>query len=169
MKTIIICTTLLLLSGCGATSGTNPTVEYNNFDNAKLVTIQPHGGKCSLSSCLGLGAQWSSKSPDSMFLIAASFLEYTAIIGAELSIDGEKIKLRPGQLMTGLEFTAGTRISTKGFNTEYNTLNKILAANNVFLRIYTGQGYIDEVIKKGSETTKAYNALVRFKAQTKGA
>jgi hypothetical protein len=169
MKKIIAFTTLAILSGCGATTGMNATVEYNNFDNAKLVKIKPHGGKCSMSSCLGLGAQWSSNSPDSMFLIAASFLDYTAILTAELNIDGEKITLRPGQLLTALENTGGMQISTKGFKTEYETLNKILSAENVFLRITTGKGYVDEVIKKGSETTKAFHALARFKAQIKAA
>lgn len=64
---VIVITSILF--GCGATSGTNPKIIRNDFDNSNRVYIQPHGGKCSMTSCLGIGAQWDSKSPDNIFWV----------------------------------------------------------------------------------------------------
>lgn len=164
MKTILLTIAVVAMFGCGATSGKKAEVTYNEFDETKVVSIQAHGGKCGMTQCLGLGAQWSEKVPGKVYLVVASFLEYKAIFGARLNVDGKIIDLGAAQVLTSLENNSGIRTSSKAFLADYSVITDILSANKVVLQIDTPDGAKTEIIKKGSETTKAWNALARFDA-----
>ena len=159
---LLIISVLFLVVGCGATSGKKANVTFNEFDQTKVVSIEAHGGKCSMTQCLGLGAQWSEKVPDSLFLVVASFLEYEAILGARLNIDGQIVELGNAQLLTSLYNASGIKTSSKAYLAKYNVVESILSANRVVLQVDTAGGVKNEIIKNGPETTKAFHALARF-------
>ncbi|MGQ8367131.1 hypothetical protein [Glaciecola sp. 1036] len=162
MKKFILIILVFVIVGCGATSGKSVQVKQSGFNNSKVVFIEPHGGKCSMTQCLGLGAQWNSENPERVFIIVNSFLEYVAITGAKLSVDGEIVTLQQSQYTTTLTYELGLRNSAKAFSADFDIIPKMLKAENIWLRMYTPNGYKEELIKSGTETTKAYHALERF-------
>lgn len=46
----------LLLAACSNKSGLGPNVSTNGFDNAKIVTITPHGNASDSMVATGIGA-----------------------------------------------------------------------------------------------------------------
>lgn len=161
--TFLISILTVLLAACSTTSGTNPVVGHGGFDNARTVTISPHGNACSSMICTGLGAQWNSKNPNSAILIVQVFNEYAAISGAELNIDGRKITLSSAQTVTDFSSPgAAMRESSKGFSTSFSVIEEILSAKRVWLRVQTPTGYIEDAVIDEKKDSKAYHALSRF-------
>lgn len=163
MKMLFIVALVFIVSGCATTSGTNPIVGYSGFDNAKTVSINPHGNACSSMVCTGLGAQWNSSKPDLAILIIQVFNEYAAISRAELNIDGEQIALSSVQAVTGFSSpSSAMRESSKGFGVSFSVIEQILSAKRVWLRVHTPTGYIEDPVIDGEKDSKAYHALSRF-------
>lgn len=163
MKKILIFAAIVVLAGCSTTSGLNPKVEYSGFDNAKIVTIAPHGNACESMTCTGLGAQWNSSKPNIVILIVQIFNEYAAISDAELNIDGKKINLMVTKGVTDFS-SQGVYIkeSSRGFVVSIKTIDDILSAQRVWLRIHTPTGYLEDAVIEGEKDSKAYHALKRF-------
>ena len=163
MRILFVVALVLVFSGCATTSGTNPIVEYSGFDNAKTVSINPHGNACSSMVCTGLGAQWNSSNPDSAILIVQVFNEYAAISRAELNIDGKKVTLSSAQNVTDFSSPGSTmRESSKGFGVSLSVIEQILSAKRVWLRVHTPTGYIEDPVIDGEKDSKAFHALSRF-------
>lgn len=163
MKVLFVMVLAFIISGCATTSGTDPVAGYSGFDNAKTVSIPPHGNACSSMVCTGLGAQWNSSSPDSAILIVQVFNEYAAISRAELNIDGEKVSLSPAQTVTDFSSPGSVmRESSRGFGISFSVIEKILSAKRVWLRVHTPTGYIEDPVIDGEKDSKAYHALSRF-------
>lgn len=159
----------LVISACATTSGTDPVVGYSGFDDAKTVSIRPHGNACSAMVCTGLGAQWNSAEPDSAVLIVHVFNEYAAISGAELNIDGAKVDLSVAQMVTDFSSPgSGMRESSKGFVVPLSVVDRVLAAKRVWLRVHTPTGYIEDAVIDGPKDSKAYHALSRFMRAVRG-
>lgn len=165
---IIVAAFVLLLTACATTSGTNPVVGDSGFDNAKTVSINPHGNSCSSMVCTGLGAQWNSSKPESAILIVQVFNDYAAISRVELNIDGQKVELSSIQTVTDfISPIEGLRESSKGFGVPFSLIEKILAAKRVWLRVHTPTGYIEDAVIDGEKDSKAYHALSRFVSAVK--
>ena len=168
MRILFALSLLVVISGCATTSGTNPVVGYSGFDNAKTVSINPHGNACASMVCTGLGAQWSSSRPESAILIVQVFNEYATISRAELNIDGKKVTLSSVQAVTDFSSPSSVmRESSKGFGVQMSVIEDILSAKSVWLRVYTPTGYVEDPIIDGEKDSKAFHALSRFMASVK--
>ncbi len=162
MKLIMIMATLAL-AGCATTSGTGPTVSRSGFDGSTVVDISPHGNDCSSMTCTGLGAQWSSATPDAAILKVQVFNDITAITGAKLNIDGKVIDLEPMRGLTNFDKSIpGLKMSVKGYHVQLSDLRRIAAAQRAWLRVSTPSGYVEDRIVEGSSDSKAYHAIRRF-------
>src|SRR5438552_1948020 len=151
----------LLLTSCGTTTGLSPTVAHSGFDNARVVSIAPHGNRGGWGVVgRGIGAQWSEAHKDDVILIIAVYdSAYTGITGAELNIDGEKITLTPTATVTAMETTVpGLRESTKGFLTTLDTVEKIIKSKRTWLRLQTPTGTLEDAVIDGATDSKAYHA-----------
>ncbi len=162
MKATIILALPILLAGCGTTTGLAPKTAHSGFDNARIVSIEPHGNAMTGMIGTGIGAQWSEARKDEVILIIAVFNDSTGITGAELNIDGEKIALTPTATVTDMEAGATMKISTKGFLTKLDTVEKIIKSKRTWLRVHTPTGTIEDAVINGKKDSKAYHALIRF-------
>lgn len=166
MKTIVAALVLALLAGCSTTSGLDATVSHSGFDNARIVSIDPHGGACRSVICTGLGAQWNGKRPNQVILIVQIFNDIQAITGAKLNIDGEIHTLTIKETFT--EFSRpGSMLqsSTKGFLTSLDLVQKITNSKRTWLRVQTNSGSFEDAIIDGQTDSKAFHALKRFIAE----
>jgi hypothetical protein len=170
MQFVLGCAVVALVNGCGTTTGLSPRTAHSGFDNARTVSVAPHGNiSAGLSgTSTGIGAQWSEAHKDQAILIVAAYLTYTAITGAELNIDGEKVRLTPTATATSMESSSGVKMSTKAFLTELATVEKIIKSKRTWLRLHTPEGSIEGAVIDGDKDSKAYHALIRFMDAVKG-
>jgi len=162
----------VLLSGCSTTSGLDASVARSGFDGATVVTIPTHGTRCGSMSapCLGLAAQWSSKSPSESILQASVLGEYKAITGAALSINGVVVRLQPASFVTDFSKPGDPlRTSSASFTVPLDLLKNISQAQSVWLRLYTPTGYVEDAVKDGESDSKALHAIGRFLQAVDGA
>ncbi len=166
MKLAAIACSIAVLYGCANTAGTAPTAAVSGFDGARVVDIAPHGAACTSFFCPALGAQWSSKAPDSALLTVAVFNDIRGITGAQLSIDGAVLELRKTTALTNFS-RPGDAVKTS-FADFAVPLDRLRAAasgqHRVWLRVVTTQGAIDAAVIDGTTDSKAYHALRRFLA-----
>lgn len=154
---------ILLLSGCATTDGLQPTVSYSGFDKSQVVDVPPHGATCATHPCVAIGAQWSSAHPESAMLHAALIGEIRAITSLSLSIDGQRIELRPVRHST--EFDTSNKYlikSQRSFFISTSDLVRVTKSSSVWVRIGSNGGYLEDLIVDGSRDTKALHALRRF-------
>lgn len=157
---------VIFLAGCSTTSGTGPNVSHSGFDNAKIVSIDPHAGACRVVVCTGLGAQWNAKRPAEVILIVHIFNDLQAITGAKLNIDGEIHTLKIKETFT--EFSRPGSIlkeSSKGFLVPIELVRKITNSQRTWLRVHTNSGSFEDAVIDGQTDSKAFNALKRFLAE----
>ncbi|RUO20927.1 hypothetical protein CWE08_07450 [Aliidiomarina iranensis] len=166
-KTMITMTLATLLTACATTTGTQPDVRTSGFDQAKIVEIQPHGASCGSAGCLGLGAQWNESHGDNAFFIVTSYMDYVAILDAQLNIDGQVIDLEPADVVTDFDSQYG-KVSSKGFRTNLDTIEAITKADRVWLRIKTPNGTREDRIIDQDGDSKAYHAMKRFMNSVRG-
>jgi len=111
----------------------------------------------------GIGAQWNQAHPNQVIFVIAIFNLQTAITGAELNIDGEKMALK---LTGGITDTAAggdiMKTSTRDFLTDLATVEKIIKSKRTWLRVHTPTGSIENAVIDGAKDSKAYHALIRF-------
>ncbi|WP_022946873.1 hypothetical protein [Pseudoalteromonas ruthenica] len=163
MKTCIIMLFVVLLASCSTTSGQAPEVSSSGFDDSKVVTISPHGNASSTIIGTGLGAQWTSATPEKALLIVAIFNDIQAISDAELMVDGSKITLTPSKGVTDFESSSyGIKKSTRAFSTNLDTIKRITEAKKAWIRVHTPTGYMEDPIIDGPTDSKAFHALKRF-------
>lgn len=163
MKTIYTIVLCFALAACSNKSGLDPSVTYSGFDNAKVVSIEPHGVACSNMTCLAIGAQWNASKPSKAVIVIGIYNDYSIIKSAELNIDGEKIMIDDARTLTGLSsFNAPMMSSTKGFAVDLDVIKKILASSRTWLRVHTVNGYIENPVIQPGEDSKAFHALDRF-------
>ena len=86
MRTLMIVAAALALAGCA--TGSPPTSRVSGLDVYRVVTVPGHGNACSGVVCTGLGAQWSSATPDHALLVVYVFNDVRAITGVSLSVGG---------------------------------------------------------------------------------
>ena len=156
------------LTGCSTTSGLEATQTVSGFDGSTTVDMPEHGTACgSLGSpCLGLGFQWSSKSPSSVIVKAAYFNEFKAITRAQLSIDGRIVELVPLPGLTRFSRLGDpVRMSEADFSAPIDVLRAAASSSRVWLRINTTAGYAEDVVVDGTQDSKALHALKRFLAK----
>lgn len=91
MRTLMIVAAALALAGCA--TGSQPTSRVSGLDGSRVVTVPGHGNACSGVVCTGLGAQWSSATPDHALLVVYVFNDVRAITGASLSVGGRVHRL----------------------------------------------------------------------------
>lgn len=166
MKKLFTLFSIALIAACSTTSGLDATTSHSGFDNAKVVSIDPHAGACHMVVCTGLGAQWNGKRPNDTILIVHIFNEIQGITAAKLNIDGEIHTLstketftefsRPGSMM---------KSSTKGFLTSLELVRKITNSKRTWLRVSTNSGAFEDAIIDGEADSKAFHALKRFLAE----
>lgn len=156
---------VLVLVGCANTTGLEPTERYSGFDNSRIVDIQPHGNACSTITCTGFGLQWNSKYPNSVLMIVQVFNDITAILDAQLNIDGEVVTLDESQLFSDFETMGYIQNSSKAFILPLDTLENIATADRVWMRVRTPSGTIEDAIIDGQKDSKSYHALKRFLAK----
>ncbi len=170
--TILSALAALLLTSCGTTTGLSPKTSRSGFDNARVVSIAPHGNRGGWGVVgTGIGAQWSEAHKDDVILIIAVYdSAYTGITGAELNIDGEKLALTPTAYVTDMESIAGDMIkkSTQPFVTKLDTVEKIIKSKRTWLRVSTPTGTLEDAVIDGATDSKAYHALKRFMDAVKG-
>lgn len=162
---LLITLAALALAGCATTSGTGPHITRSGFDGSTVVDINPHGNDCTRMTCTGLGAQWSSTSPETAILKVQVFNDLTAITGAKLNVDGQVIDLEPLRGLTNFDTsTPGVKISVKAYHAQLSDLRRISAAQRAWLRVSTPSGYIEDRIVEGPVDSKALHAIRRFLA-----
>lgn len=167
IKTITAISFLTLLTSCATTSGIAPDIRTSGFDNSKLVEIAPHGAACT-ATCLGLGAQWNESHGNNAFFIVTNYMDYVAILDAQLNVDGQVIDLEPADVITDFDSQFG-KVSSKGFRTNLATIEAITKADRVWLRIETPNGTREDRIIDADSDSKAYHAMKRFMKAVKSA
>lgn len=165
-KRLIVLFILIALHGCSNHSGSSVDIGYSGFDNAKTVNIDPHGNICGLTEvCTGVGAQWNASEPEHAVMMIRIYHQYSAITGAEFNIDGEIVKLKTRSSTDFNTYRIGAQIfkeSTNAFLTRVETIEKIISAKRVWLRIYTPTGHLENALIEDGKDSKAYHALNRF-------
>lgn len=171
-----ICRALILAlaaaaAGCATTAGTAPTETRAGFDGARVVDIAPHGAACSSMPCVSLGAQWSSANPSSALLrVRLTGSAYTGIRRVDLSIDGATRALETSAGLTRFSSAVPPlRDSDQVFGVPLATVQALATARRAWVRVHTGEGYIDAAVIDGDADSKAVHALRRFLAQQQGA
>lgn len=163
----LIFVSVLALTGCANTTGLEPTERHSGFDNARIVDIRPHGNACTTMVCTGFGLQWNSKYPSSALMIVQVFNDITAILDAQLNIDGEIITLDESQMFSDFETMGYIKNSSKAFVMPLSTLERITTAKRVWMRVRTPSGTIEDAIIDGQKDSKSYHALKRFLLKVK--
>lgn len=160
------------LVACSTASGASPKTTYSGFDQAAVVTIDPHGNACRGMVCTGIGAQWQEVKPEYVLLAIKVFNDTVGITGAELNIDGETVELTEARSFTQFdsnEFYDLTGIiargSTQDFVAPIALIDQILSAERVWLRVTTNKGQLEDAVIDGGKDSKAFNALKRFREQ----
>lgn len=172
IKLMVLPILLSFFAGCGTTTGLSPNQAHSGFDDARTVSIRPHGnipsGALNVMGT-GIGAEWNEAKKDQVLLIIAVFNLTTGITGAELNIDGEKITLTPTAGVTDMDSGGSTmKISTRGFGTQLDTVEKIIQSKKTWLRVHTPTGTMENAVIDGDKDSKAYHALKRFMASVRG-
>lgn len=163
---VISASCLMFLAGCATTSGTGPNVSHSGFDNAKVVSINPHGNACTGMVCTGLGAQWNGKRPSETILMIHIFNSINAITGAKLNIDGEQYVLKMTETLTNFSQPgAMLKESSKGFVVPTDLVRKITNSRRTWLRVSTTSGYLEDAVIDGQTDSKAFHAMKRFLAE----
>ena len=166
MKIAATVTAILLLAGCSTTSGLAPSSSYSGFDRARVVTISEHGNACAAVLCTGLGAEWTFALPDKALLSVKVFNGIVGITGASLNIDGTITRLDSTSEPTRFNVPgAFMRESQKSFVVPLSMVRSIVASRNVWLRVFTTDGQLEDAVIEGARDSKAYNALARFLAE----
>lgn len=156
----------IAVAGCASDAGLAPTSRISGFDGSRNVAIEPHGADCAsmLGDCIGIGAQWSSSTPNTVLILPRVYMRYASISAASLSIDGQAVELRGPIGITRI--TGGpntlTRESTATFSTSLDTLRKLASAERAWLRIVTMDGRIESALIEPGKDTKAIHAMRRF-------
>ncbi|SBS62722.1 hypothetical protein [Vibrio atlanticus] len=151
-----------LIAGCSTTSGLEPSVSHSGFDNATIISIEPHGNACDSMVCTGIGAQWSSSKPEQVILIMSIFNEYSGITDVQLNIDGKKIQLQPTRTITDLNNNSAIKTSTKAFVADLQLIDSILSSQRTWVRVHTPTGYLEDAVIDNGKDSKSYHALSRF-------
>lgn len=159
------------LASCANTAGTAPTETRAGFDGARVVDIAPHGAACLSMPCVSLGAQWSSANPTSALLkVRLTGNAYTGIRRLELNIDGATRSLETSAGLTRFSSAVPPlRDSDQVFGVPLATVQALATAKRAWVRVHTGDGYIDAAVIDGDADSKALHALRRFLAQQQGA
>lgn len=158
------------LASCANTSGLEAKTTSSGFDGARVVDIQPHGAACTGMVCPGLGAQWSSKAPDSAIVTVAVFHEIRGITGAEVSVAGQATRLKAMGVITTFSRPGDPlRVSRTDFAAPLALVRSMASAERVWLRVHTTDGYIEAAIVDGQLDSKAVHALRRFISQVDAA
>lgn len=161
MKFITSIIAALLLLGCA--TGSPPASRISGLDGSRMVTIPGHGNACSGMVCTGLGAQWSSATPDHALLVVYVFNDTRAITGASISIDGTVHRLTQSGLSTGFApYGAATRESRKAFAVPLSLVKELVTAQRVWLRVETPAGYVEDPVVDLGKHGRSYSALQRF-------
>ncbi|MFC6197810.1 hypothetical protein [Ponticaulis profundi] len=165
-----------VLTACGTTTGANAKTTYSGFDDAAIVTIDPHGNACKGMVCTGIGAQWQEAYPDSVLLSVKVWNDTVGIVGAALNIDGEIVELEEARASTQFEDLSRNanvgvflESSTQAFIAPYEIVDQIVGAQRVWLRVSTTGGSLEDAVIDGERDSKAYNALKRFSGQVAAA
>lgn len=166
-KTVALLATVLMFAGCSTTSGLDATTSVASFDNSKVVDIAPHGAMCAnKSDCVSIGGQWSSATPamSSMQVQLTSYKGYKLIDRATLRIDGQDVELNKASASTQFSKMDDFPVyySTASFSTPITTFERVAAAKDVRIRVYTPSGYVDDIILLPERDSKAFNAVKRF-------
>ena len=163
---------VIFTSSCGTTTGLSPTSSSGGFDNSRKVAIRPHGTAPKSgfeATIIVLGAEWNEAHRDHVILSVGVANDITGVVGAELNIDGERISLQPTATVTDMDAGGGVmKMSTKGFVTPLDTVDRILRSKRTWIRIQTPTGTMENAIIDGEKDSKAYHALVRFIREVKG-
>jgi len=162
MKTHLLILALLFNLTC--VYALKPKVGYSGFDNARTVTLVPHGNipKGWEMKITAMGAQWSEKHKDSVLIIVAVINDTTAITGASLNIDGEIIHMKQTGDVTGFEDRSGIKQSSKSFTTELLTIRKILKSERTWLRVNTPHGTMENAVIENGKKGQAFVAFEGF-------
>ena len=158
-------TSLVELAACSTTTGLAAKTSYSGFDQATVVTIEPHGAACRNMICTQLGAQWSGAYPDDVVLIVAIAGTNEIISGAAFNINGTTLQLTAPDTLTDHDFDRYLSSSEKGFLIPLSFIDDILAADRVWLRVETQIGYYENAIIEPGRDSRAYHALGRFREQ----
>ena len=154
---------LLLLTACSTTSGLDPVVSKNGYDNSSYVHIVPHGNNCGMDMmCTGIGASWDSSQPSAALLTVQIINKPSLITSAEIKLNGKIIPLIRLPHATDLKIEHGMTETSKVFGISYAQLVELSNAKTAWLRVNTPTGYIDALIVNEQEDSKAYHALKRF-------
>lgn len=175
----------ITLSGCAAMAEAGNkaaglgqiTQERSSFDGATIIQASPHflynSEKPMMSATLSakLGARWSSKTPDLVYLVVrydAGFSgpSFTNIRGVDINIGGQVSQFDAGGLTnhssSGYNTVAGTvfTASENGVVIPLELLRKMISAPDCRVRIRTMDGYEDATfsvdrIPGGQTTAKA--------------
>ncbi|QDP46010.1 MAG: hypothetical protein Unbinned4052contig1001_10 [Prokaryotic dsDNA virus sp.] len=153
----------LALAGCAANSGNPAQVSYSGFDDAKVVTISRHAASCEGFICPNIGFQWVESKPDDVLVSAGMLNITTAILGAQLKIDGEVYPLSSTASITGFTEPGDImRESSKSFVTGVGVVRKLSSSDDSWIRVETSEGLIDAPIADENKKSRAYYAAQRF-------
>lgn len=163
---ILALTCVAVLAGCANSVGLDASIKRSGFDNSAVVDMPVHGTRCGslTKKCLGIGAQWTSASPDRVILTPSIYMEYAGIVGAKLSIDDKIVDLGQPIGVTDMSKPGASALlmSTGSFATSYETVRQMAYARKVWIRLTTPTGTVEDSLIDGDSDSKAIYAMRRF-------
>lgn len=169
---------LMLLFAAGIAQAGKVQTKTDDFDGTSHVWVDEYGLRCDGSLCFALGADWNSRRPDVVILVAKFMGAYTDVRAMALNIDGEFVPLPrpngrtdygqafvqvPGFYVPGLAQSG--RTSTRGFDIPREVFARMLGAKTVKVRLIIDEGNLDaRLVDNGKPTTKALRNFQDFLA-----
>lgn len=159
----------LLLSGCAGLPGQVSTTE-SDFDGTREVYMEPGTVNTpeALLVTINLGAHWSSREPDTVYLIARTPHGAETIRrrdGLQFNIDGEIVKLDSSQWATEHDFELIGNVayssSRRAFAAPLSLVEDIAESEGTRIKLLVGQTeYRTGRLEDGVNT--AYRGLLAF-------
>lgn len=149
------------------TKGVN--VKTSGFDGTKEVTLKPYGSSSCMSmkqTCISVGALWKSSVGELVGLDLYALRDFVVMSDLHLNIDGQIIKAVRVSEASDLKLTGLYKESFQRFAIEKSDFDKILKAQNVWLKINRTDGsYIETNLIENGKETLAFKGLQRFSSQ----
>jgi hypothetical protein len=154
MRVFITLVVVAALAACESMPGFPGYISErtSQFDNSKEITVEPAGVRGEgLTNPFSLGAQWTSRAPDTVVLVVRVLGDYQSIDskqGLQFNIDNNILSLDSPQAITQLDATQGPgtmqfRSSEKRFPIALKDFDRIVHSKGTGVKVNTPRGYLE--------------------------
>lgn len=154
---------VLALAGCASADkkgGTEAVVQVN-VDNARRVTdigFAPQAVECGLvAHCPTLGVQWSSETPNRAILLVGTR-------GGKAKVESLEFNARPHAPLRvrSLAKQGSDQPGVTAFVVPMDTIERVAFGKDAWVRLYTDDGVIEELMHNGERSSRASDAFKRL-------